>query len=480
MDMSRFYLTHSVDQPYLLPISPADWLAPNHLCFSVLDVVDNLDVSEFHAAYSKDGRGAPAFSPKMMVAVILYSWCRSVYSSRKIALLCREDLGARVIVGEYQPDFRTINVFRSRHGQALAKLFESSVRLCQEAGLVSLVDTAGDGTKIAANASKDRSMTSAEIQALIKKLMDRSAAEDAQEDSLFGPDNPEPSAVPDELADRKTRLARLKEAQEALKARAIEQQTKLKERFDNQPPDQRPHRKPMEDPKQAEPKPEQQYNFTDPDSRLMKQNDSSFAQAYNAQILVDGDHQIIVGSTLSNEVNDFRQLCPLVDHCLAVTGKSPTNVLADKGYHSQYNLEQMQKRGITPFIPPQRRNKNRQLTPEQHTAYKRRSTIVEPVFGQIKGNGLGPGFRRFFRRGLQKCRQDWSLLCCAHNLKKLFANQKPPQPQTNNHQAAGMGQKAEDFALSKLFWQPLLYIWAKLTRRTNYLTSHSEKIAAFS
>ena len=427
--MSRLFLSHSPDQPYLLPASPTDWLPSTHLCYWVVDLVSSLDTSAFYASYSTDGRGAPAFDPAMLASVIVYAWIRGVYSSRKMARLCREDLGARVIVGEHQPDFRTFIKFRNKHGDALSSLFKDSVHLCREAGMASLLEVAADGTKIAANANKDRSVTyakacskEAQISAEIDELMARSAAEDAAEDALFGPDQSEPSPVPAELTDHKARRDKLREAQKALKARAVAQAAAHKEHYDNQPPEQRSHKKPLEDPSQAEPKAEQQHNYVDPDSRLMKRQDGTFIQGYNAQAIVDGEHQIIVGSVLTDEANDVRQLCPLVDACFEMTGAMPARVLADKGYHSAYNLDQMRKRKIAPCIPPHNRYRSGHLTPDERIAYKRRSVIVEPVFGQLKGNGLAMGFWRFYRRGMAKCRQDWSLLCAVHNFRKLFSH----------------------------------------------------------
>lgn len=427
--MSRLFLSHSPDQPYLLPATPTDWLPSNHLCYWVVDLVSNLDTSAFYTAYSTDGRGAPAFDPAMLASVIVYAWIRGTYSSRKMARLCREDLGARVIVGEHQPDFRTFITFRNKHGDALSSLFKDSVRLCREAGLASLLEVAADGTKIAANANKDRSVTYAKalsqdalISAAIDELMARSAAEDAAEDALFGPDQPEPSPVPAELSGHKARRDKLREAQKALKARAVAEAAAYKERYDNRPPEHRSHQKPMEDPSQAEPAEGQQHNFVDPDSRLMKRQDGTFIQGYNAQAIVDGEHQIIVGSILSSQTNDVQQLCPLVEACFEMTGAMPSRVLADKGYHSKYNLDQMRKRGIAPCIPPHDQYKSGHLTPDERSAYKRRSAIVEPVFGQLKGNGLAMGFWRFYRRGMTKCRQDWSLLCAIHNFRKLFSH----------------------------------------------------------
>lgn len=426
--MSRLFLSHSPDQPYLLPASPTDWLPSNHLCYWVVDLVASLDTSAFYAAYSTDGRGAPAFDPAMLASVIVYAWIRGVYSSRKIARLCREDLGARVIVGEYQPDFRTFITFRNKHGDALSALFKESVRLCRQAGLASLIEVAADGTKIAANANKDRSITyakavsqEAEINAAIDEFMARGIAEDAAEDTLYGPDQPEPNPVPAELSDHKARRDRLREAQKALKARAVAKATADKEYRDNQLPEHRSHVKLPEDPGQAEPEAGHQYNYVDPDSRLMKRQDGTFIQSYNAQAMVDGEHQIIVGSLLTDEANDVRQLCPLIDNCIEMTGVKPGRVLADKGYHSGHNLDQMRKRGIAPCIPPPNRNTGRELTPDEDIAYKRRSVIIEPVFGQLKGNGLTMGFWRFYRRGMTKCRQDWSLICAVHNFRKLFS-----------------------------------------------------------
>ena len=224
--MAHEFRTYSPDQVFLFPPSPRDWLPEDHLAYQVLDVISQLDMSLFLAGYSTDGRGAPAYSPVLMTSVLLYGWCRHVYSSRKLEALCYEDVGARVIAAGHQPDHQSINLFRLHHGAALSALFEQSVSLCRRAGMVSLVHVAIDGTKVEASASKRKAMSygrmveeETRIQAEIDGYLRRAREEDAAEDALFGPDQSGPR-LPDELRCRENRLAKIREAKAALEAEA--------------------------------------------------------------------------------------------------------------------------------------------------------------------------------------------------------------------------------------------------------------------
>ena len=457
-----------------MPPSPRDWLPEDHLAYLVLDVVSLLDMKPFLASYSTDGRGAPAYSPIMMTSLLLYGWCRHVYSSRKLEALCHEDVGARVIVAGHQPDHRSINLFRLRHGKALTTLFEQSVKLCQRAGMVSLVHVAIDGTKVEANASKRKAMSygrmveeEARLQAEIDGYLRRAQEEDAADDALFGPDQNGP-ALPDELRRHESRLAKIRGAMatleaEAQAAAAAKHQKRLeKELLSNKPMS---GRKPDIDPT---PKDSAQRSFTDPDSRIMKGADGAFIQAYNGQAAVDEDHQIIVACLLSQDANDKRLLTPMVEQTIAQTGAKPDVALADPGYYSEENVADMEALGVTALIPPDKercgtptnpasalseeafallstKEKMRHVisTSEGRDAYRRRKGIVEPVFGQAKGSAGNPGFLGFLRRGLTKCTEEWHWLCARHNIMKYIRfrrTQKPPHTISRVTKPAGRGR----------------------------------------
>ena len=424
--MPRQFTEPNRDQLYLLPPNIRDWLAPNHLVFLVEDVIDQLDLTAVYATYSDDGRGGKVFSPRMMLWLMLYAWCRGIYSSRMIARLAIEDIGARIIVGDNAPNFRTVNLFRLRVGETLKSLFIQSVQLCIQSKLVTFEHLGIDGTKMRANASMSNSNSlkvlnkqESRLEAEIDALLEHSRQMDEADDKRYGLDEEGPPASPD-LADRQKRRERLREAKEALKQRAVDKASAFKERWNSQSPEDRPHSKPLDNPEDAQPVETDQYNFVDPDSRVLKQLDGSFIQGYNAQIAVDGNHQIIVAAELTNYANDFLQLIPMLDQSIDNTGFKPKIALADKGYHSKNNLEQVRERNIKPCIPPPKTAKSSPLNDTDKLLYRKRSSIVEPVFGQIKGNRRSPGFRAFLRRGLQKCNQEWQAQCLAHNVCKYI------------------------------------------------------------
>jgi transposase len=461
--MAHEFRNYAPDQAFLMPPSPRDWLPEDHLAYLVLDVISQLDMSPFLAGYSTDGRGAPAYSPVMLSSLLLYGWCRHVYSSRKLEALGCEDVGARVIVAGHQPDHRSINLFRLRHGKALTTLFDQSVKLCQRAGMVSLVQVAIDGTKVEASASKRKAMSygrmveeETRLQAELDGYLRRAREEDEADDAQFGPDQSGPQ-LPDELRRHESRLAKVREAKATLEAEAqAAAAAKQKERAEKEAQSDKPLRgpKPKIDP---EPKDSAQRSFTDPDSRIMKGADGAFLQAYNGQAAVDKDYQVIVACELSQDANDKRLLIPMVEQTIAQTGAKPGAVLADPGYYSEENVTAMEALGVKALIPPDKERcgtpaepapaltdeafaslspneKMRHVisTAEGRDAYRHRKGIVEPVFGQAKGSAGNPGFLGFLRRGLTKCTEEWHWLCARHNIMKYIrfrrAKIHPPKP----------------------------------------------------
>jgi transposase len=455
--MAHRYKPYEPDQPHLLPACPQDWMRPDHLAYCVRDVVDQLDLSALDAGYSDDGRGAAAFPPRMMVSLILYAWSNDIYSSRRIARLCVDDLGGRYLAAGYQPDHRTINDFKLRHGAALKQLFVQSLRLCQEAGMVSLGHVSLDGSKLAANASKHKAMSygrmveeEARLQAEVGQMMERAAQADAAEDAQFGKDNPG-VLFDEEIARRQSRLEKLREAKAALEAEvraaaeAKQAEREAKEREREAAGKGKLGGKRPADPDTVCPKDKAQRNFTDPDSRIMKGGDGSWVQGYNGQAAVDKDHQVIVGCDLTNMAADAPHLAPMMEQVVENTGAVPDKASADPGYFSAANVEYLEAQGIEAYIPPDRqrhgspaepadplpvevlagmsaadRQRHQVSTAAGRAEYAHRKCTVEPTFGQVKGCPGSPGFRGFLRRGLEKCRQDWSLVCAVHNIKKLI------------------------------------------------------------
>src|SRR5947209_10175778 len=288
--MAHDFRPYAPDQPYLVPPDPRDWLSADHLAYCVRDVVQELDLAAFTAAYSRDGRGAAAFPPRLMISLFLYAWCHDVFSSRQIARLCTEDLGGRYLAAGHTPDHRTLNTFRLQHGEALRGLFLQSLRLFQGAGMVSLGHVALDGSKIAANASKHKAMSygrmvegEARLAAEVGAMLRRAAEADAAEDAQFGKENPG-TLFGEEVARREGRLAKLREAKAALEAEAKAAAAAAKERREAEDQaraaagQRQKGGKPPPDPETVVPKEKAQRNFTDPESRIMKGGDGSWVQ----------------------------------------------------------------------------------------------------------------------------------------------------------------------------------------------------------
>lgn len=269
----------------LLPPSLMDWLPKGRLAYFLLDVVEQLDVSNIYSSYQGDGRGQPPYEPGMMTALLLYAYCTGVPSSRQIEKKTYEDVAFRVTAANRHPDHDSICAFRKRHLNALADLFLQTLRLCQEAGLVKLGHVALDGTKIKANASKHKAMsygrmkkTKDELEREIEELFESAEAIDKEEDKKYGKDK-KGWELPDELQRKETRLAKIKEAMRALEEEAKQEESEKQKAKEEQTKAEQAHTSPSPS---IEPKDSAQRNFTDPDSRIMKvSSTNSFEQCYN-------------------------------------------------------------------------------------------------------------------------------------------------------------------------------------------------------
>ncbi|MFH1550460.1 MAG: IS1182 family transposase [Planctomycetota bacterium] len=453
------------NQMFLLPPDPRDWLPEGHLAFFVSDVVDQLDLS-FITSYYNSNRGQPPFNPAMMTKLIVYAYCIGVPSSRKIEEKTYTDVAFRVLAANRHPDHDTIANFRRTHLEALSNIFAQVLALCREAKLVRLGHVSLDGSKMRANASKHKAMSYgrmgekiAELEQTVKELMGRAERTDEAEDRRYGKGR-KGDELPEELRLRTRRLQTLREAKAALEERA-RQKARAEGNPDTHPPGRpdtnrrddesdrpksRRGRKPKTPP--GMPKDKDQINFTDPDSRIMKDGATkSFEQAYNCQAAVDDKAQIIIAADVTQEANDKQQLKPMVEQIRANTGETPRKISADSGYFSKDNIEHLQEQDIDPYIatgrqkhsepkrPPPRgripdnlgvkeRMQRKLRTIKGRAAYSKRKGIAEPVFGQIKG---ARGFRQFLLRGLEAVRCEWRIICAGHNLLKLFRSRWRPQ-----------------------------------------------------
>ena len=355
--MKRFkaYGTH---QSYLLPPSPREWLPDDHLAYFIDNVVDQLDLSEIFAGY-EGTKGQPPYHPQMMIGVWLYGYCVGIRSSRRLERALYEDVGFRMLSGNQQPDHWTLSEFRRRHLGGLKGLFLQTVKLAQQAGLVKLGQVAIDGTKLQASASKHRAMSYGRMVKEELRLRDEIAryfeeveTTDQAEDELYGAKRGD--ELPDHLKTEAQRLEAIRDAmarlEEEARQKANAEQEKRREKASKEGRGYRPRK----DPSDAVPSPTAQHNFTDPDSRIMKNADKAFIQGYNGQIAVDVDSQIIVAAQLSNQASDGPHLVGMVEQVEAVTKERPGEVLADAGYFSEDNVTTLQERGMAVLIPPDR------------------------------------------------------------------------------------------------------------------------------
>jgi transposase len=424
--MAKTFREWNVQQQMLLPPSVLDFVRPGHLAHFVRDTVaEELDLSAIVDTYEEE-RGYPPYHPVMMTALLLYAYCQSLYSSRRIARACEERVDFMAVTALQRPDFRTIATFRRRHLAALRGLFQQVLRLCRQAGLVRLGHVALDGTKIRANASKHKAMSYRRMQEAepalateVARWLAEAEATDTREDGEHGAEQ-RGDELPTWVANKQARLAKLRAAKAALEAEACA----------STPPDA----------PAPPPAPKAQRNFTDPESRIMKGPDG-FVQAYNAQLAVDAASQVIVAEHVTAAPTDVQALPPLLAQIKANTGRQAREISADAGYCSTANLQELQRRHIRGYIAVGRQ-RHGQRAPEAPRAlppglplaamrarlkraghrsrYRLRKVTVEPVFGQIKA---ARGFRQFLLRGLAKVQGEFSLVATAHNLLKLAAAQ---------------------------------------------------------
>ena len=425
--MSGTYKTYDPDQLFLLPPSLKEWLPEGHLAYFVSDVVDELDLGEIEKTYSTKLQGQPPYHPAMLVKLLFYAYCMGIPSSRKIERETYEDIAFRILAAGYHPDHDTIADFRKNHLGALKGLFLQILILCKEAKLVKLGHVALDGTKIKANASKHKAMSygrmnekERELQRQVDELLRKAESVDAEEDKRYGK-GIRGDELPEELKFREKRLATIRQAKKALEERIA------KEAGSSQ--------------KEKQPKPKDQINFTDPESRIMKDSATKeFMQGYNAQAAVDAASQIIVAAEVTTQSNDKKQLEPMLAEVKENCNALPKELSADAGYYSEENIAHARAKGIHTLIPPGNTRHTdvqsiplrgripKQLSMKErmerllHTkkgrkAYAKRKETVEPVFGQIKD---ARGFRRFLLRGLDSVKAEWQLICLTHNLLKLY------------------------------------------------------------
>jgi len=436
---------------FLLPPSVDEWLPEKHLARFVVEVVDGLDTSAMSSAYR--GSGSASYHPRLLLGILIYGYATGVFSSRKLERATYDSVAFRFIAANDHPDHDTIAAFRRRFLKEIEALFVQVLLLAREMGLLKMGTVALDGTKIHANASKHSALSyehagkiETQLKAEVAELMAKAEAADKA-------DLPDGLSIPDELARREERLKKLAEARAKIEARAKERyerelaeyRAKLAAREAKQKASGRkPGGKPPEPPVEG-PRPTDQINLTDEESRIMPVSGGGFEQCYNAQAVVAESSLLVVASDVAQAPNDKQQLEPM----LAKTGALPKElgeaetVLADNGYFSEANVKACGAAGVEPLIalgrdahhqslrerfadaPPPLENPtpveamaHRLQTPEGKKLYAKRKHTPEPVFGIIKSI---LGFRQFLLRGLEKVKAEWTLVTLAWNMKRMFA-----------------------------------------------------------
>jgi len=448
--MSRKFKTPDYEATLSTPIQLGDALGADHLARFVVDIISQLDLSKIYAGYAE--RGGEAIAPEVLLGLLFYGYATGEFSSRRIEKASYENLGFRYVSGGLHPDHDTIANFRATFLVELEDLFVQILILAKLAGKLKLGNISLDGSKIHADASKSQAVSygrliemEAELRAEVGKLIEWGESADQGDIRL-----PEDLVVRDEITLREERLENLAQAKAVLQARAKERYAAEKAEYDEKVREReaktRKHRK---RPRGREPKPPEagprdkdQYNFTDPESRIMKNStNDGFDQHYNVQLAVDQSSMLIVATSLSNHPNDKREAEPTVDALSLRLGK-PSAAALDNGFFSEHNILALEQRGIEPYIATGREAHHKDLntllgsiapmppddaTPLEKMAYKLSTKIgqaiyrlrkctVEPVIGIIKEV---LGFRQFSLRGLKKAAGEWCLVCLAFNLKRL-------------------------------------------------------------
>jgi transposase len=433
------------DQQFLMPPSLDDWLPKDHLARFVVDAVGMLDLSRFYARRRQDGWGRAAYDPRMMVALLIYAYATGTRSSRRIEGRLTDDVAFRFIAANERPDHATIARFAKDHEDELADLFDQVLRLAAEVGLVKVGLVALDSTRVEANASAGANRSMDWIRDEVDKIVKEARAIDEEENRR----PPSGDAVPAELVDAGSRLARLRAAKARLEDDAARRQSayeaRLRAREDykartGKGMTGRKPKPPAERLRDAERS--KTANTTDPDSRILSSANGGFLQGFAGQAIAT-EGQIVIACTVTNEATDFGQLGPMVEQArsnlkTAGVGQAIGVVTADAGYLSDDNLALEAELGVELLIATKSRkragaNKQRprgripkglsrtQLmerklrTKRGERLYRRRAASIEPVFGQQRQRGMG----RFRRRGLKACNCEWRFEHAVHNLLKI-------------------------------------------------------------
>ena len=435
---------------FLMPPSVDEWLPASHLARFIVEVVDGLDLRAMRQSYR--GTGSASYHPATLLSLLVYGCATGVFSSRKLERATYDSVAFRFIAANDHPDHDTIATFRRRFLKEIEALFVQVLLLAREMGVLKMGTVALDGTKIHANASRHSALSyehagkiEAQLKAEVADLLAKAEAADQT-------DIPDGMSVPEELARREARLVALAKARATIEGRAkeryaremAEHEAKMAARAaKTEATGKKPGGKAPEPP-EAGPRPSDQVNLTDEESRIMPVAGGGFEQCYNAQAAVASGSLLVVVADVTQAPNDKQQLVPMLDKIDRLPDElgAVEALLADNGYFSENNVKACEAAGIDPFIamgrqphhpsleerfaeaPPPPENPtpveamaHRLRTPAGKKTYGLRKQTPEPVFGIIKSV---LGFRQFLLRGLDKVRGEWSLVTMSWNLKRMF------------------------------------------------------------
>lgn len=323
------------NQSQLFPGNIFDLLPDDHECYLFHDIIQQLDTTEVEQCYSRNGQRA--YHPKLITGILIYAYSRGVFSSRQIEQRCREDLSFMFIAGMNCPNFRVLSDFRKNHGEFFKSCFKQSVHLAIELKLASLGHISLDGSKFKANSSRHKAMSykglkekeaalTGELEALIAQARRCDAEEDRAYKDRSGYE------VPEDLKHKQARLDKVQAARKALEER--EQALNPGKAIDEK----------------------KQISFADHDARIMGKK-GAVDYAYNPQISVDAEHQIIVGQHVSQNANDYQEVKPALEQLQDVTGRLPEKMSLDNGYHSGANLDVFDGSPVEAYIATDREDK---------------------------------------------------------------------------------------------------------------------------
>ncbi len=441
--------------PMFLPYDLREWVPAGPIVHFILEAVEQIPTAHFQVNHR--GTGSEQYPPTMMLALLIYCYATGRFGSRTIEAASYSDVAVRYLCANHHPDHASICAFRSGNEAAFKAAFVTVLQLAQHLKLTKVGAVSLDGTKIQANASKHAAVSYAragemiaQLELEVQELMQRAQQAETQEtkDALD---------IPAELTRREDRKAALQQARQVIEARAQEVAAARQADYDAKQAQRQQQRDEGKKPRGPEPKPpggtpepKAQYNFTDPESSIMKAgNGSHFEQSYNAQAAVD-QALLIVGERVSTAPNDKRELGPTVAAISPVVAPQVETILVDSGFYSEAAVQAVEQNddgtatGRTvlaavaklshhktvadlwpqpeppapgPEAAPKEKMAHRLKTAAGRTLYRLRKQTVEPVFGIIKEV---LGFRRFSLRGHAKVSLEWTLVCVSYNLKRLF------------------------------------------------------------